>query len=137
VLEPLLCPQLHPATLAALSGSSGAASYASGNLSSLIIFSTDLDGGSACVGMSNVSQAFTVSNQTNAEFDVAPLALDAVLSQSNAAAHSGLDTVTFANSLYPQCFSRATKKSHIAQPADSSSSSSNSSARSTRQVALV
>jgi hypothetical protein len=113
-----------PTLPGAMAASSAASPSSSANRSSLIIFSTELDGGSACVGMKNVSQAFTVSNSTSASFDFPPIRLDALLSQSDAAKSSGLDTVTFVNSLYPACLSRATKKSNIAQaPVDSSNSS--------------
>lgn len=53
-ITPVTTSAMIPALPAALAGYSGASSAPTGNLSSLIVFTTGLDGGSACVGMSNV-----------------------------------------------------------------------------------
>ena len=82
-----------PAALASFSAPNATAA----NRSQQIIFSTDLDGGSACVGMQNVSAAFVLSNATDASFSFPPVSLNALLSQSSASA--GLDTITFTNSM--------------------------------------
>jgi hypothetical protein len=100
-----------PAALAAASPSAAAATTP--NRADLVIFSTNLDGGNACVGMSNVSQAFRVANRTTALFDYPPIVLSA---QLNEAQQDGRDVVMFANSMYPTCFSRAVKKTINSNP---------------------
>ena len=103
-----------PAAMASLAPAGGANATAA-NRSEQIIFNAKLDGGSACVGMSNVSAPFRLVNATSAAFSFPPISLTAVLSSSGSSSGSNgaasLDTITFRNSMYPTCASRATKKS--------------------------
>ena len=92
-------------------GGSGSAASATANRSDQVILNANLDGGAACVGMQNVSQAFSLTGPTAASFSMPPVTLNASLAQSQPGA--GLDTLTFSNSLYPGCLSRAVKKSNI------------------------
>ena len=90
-------------------GIGGSATIAAANRSELVILNANLDGGAACVGMQNVSQAFSLIGPTAASFSMPPVTLNASLAQSQPGA--GLDQLTFSNSLYPGCLSRAIKKS--------------------------
>jgi len=92
-------------------GMGGSAVPAAANRSDQVILSANLDGGSTCVGMQNVSQAFSLIGPTAASFSMPPVTLNASLAQSQPGA--GLDALTFSNSLYPGCLSRAVKKSNI------------------------
>jgi len=94
-------------------GIAGTPATSAGSRDAQVILNANLDGGAACVGMANVSQAFLLSGPTAASFSMPPVTLNASLAQSQPGA--GLDTLTFSNSLYPGCLSRATKKSNIKQ----------------------
>lgn len=115
VIEPVLAdtqlPELPPAAaaLASQAAASAAAATAAADRSRLVIFRATLDGGSACMGMQSVAQAFNVSSPTSAAFAVPPvLTMSADLSSSDGSTQ--YDTLSFKNNIYPTCISKAVKK---------------------------
>ena len=81
--------------------------------SSLLVFAGTLDGGSACLGQSSLSEDFLVTSPTSASFSLPPVTLTASMSHEarGVVGVDGNNGVAFSNNLNPACVSYAYRTS--------------------------
>ena len=81
--------------------------------SSLLVFAGQLDGGSACLGQSSLSEDFLVTSLTSASFSMPPVTLTATMGHEarGVVGVDGNNGITVSNNLNPLCVSYAYRTS--------------------------
>ena len=93
--------------------------------SSVLMLSGTLDGGSACLGQSVISESFSIVSAVQASFSLPPVLLTATMQHVQGGGLDGSDgnnALSFVNNIYPMCVSHAERTSLL--PATTAAASS-------------